>query len=160
MHKRGWHAPIIQPSGVNNLFHDRVLVLPFGMNSRQDAMNKILIIDDSAQMLHLMREMVTIFGHQAEVAHSGSEGLEKVEAFQPELILLDLMMPEMDGWEFYTKHRALSDIPVIIVSADDSFDTRQKAKAFGVQLLEKGVKPFVLRDAIADTISNHTSATA
>ena len=89
--------------------------------STSDSMSKVLIIDDSAQMLHLMYEMVTLFGHEAEVAHSGTEGLEKVETFKPELILLDVMMPGMNGWEFYAKHKEKSDVPVIMVSADASF---------------------------------------
>lgn len=126
----------------------------------QDSMSKILIIDDSAQMLHLMREMVTIFGHEAEVAHSGTEGLAKVEEFQPELILLDVMMPGMDGWEFYAKHKEQSDIPVIMVSADASFATRKKAEEVGIRLLEKGIEPFTLRDIIASTISGDTLPSA
>lgn len=116
-------------------------------------MSKILIIDDSAQMLHLMREMVTIFGHTAEIAHSGTEGLEKVETFQPDLILSDVMMPGMDGWEFYEKHRQQSDIPVILVSADVSFATRKKAEEVGINLLEKGLEPFTLKGIIETTIS-------
>ena len=125
--------------------------------STSDSMSKVLIIDDSAQMLHLMYEMVTLFGHEAEVAHSGTEGLEKVETFKPELILLDVMMPGMDGWEFYAKHKEKSDIPVIMVSADASFATRKKADEAGIRLLEKGVEPFALRDIITSAIFGESS---
>lgn len=111
-------------------------------------------------MLHLMREMVSIFGHEADVAHSGTEGLEKVETFQPDLILLDVMMPGMNGWEFFEKHKEQSDIPVIMVSADASFATRRKADEVGIRLLEKGVEPFTLRDIISSTIAGHSQASA
>ncbi|MEM8861280.1 MAG: response regulator [Chloroflexota bacterium] len=113
-------------------------------------MSKILIIDDSSQMSHLLKEMVTIFGHTAEIAHSGSEGIEKVQSFEPELILLDIMMPGMDGWGFYEAHKQTSEVPVIMISADASFATRKKAEEIGVMLLEKGVEPFLLRDIISD----------
>lgn len=115
-------------------------------------MSKILIIDDSAQMSHLLREMVSIFGHEAEIAHSGTEGIQKVQSFEPELILLDIMMPGMDGWGFYERHQEVSDVPVILISADASFASRRKADELGVRLLEKGVEPFALRDIIAETV--------
>lgn len=104
-------------------------------------------------MLHLMREMVTIFGHTAEIAHSGTEGLEKVESFQPDLILSDVMMPGMNGWEFYEKHSQQSEIPVILVSADVSFAARKKAEEVGINLLEKGLEPLMLKEIIETTIS-------
>ncbi|MEM9776816.1 MAG: response regulator [Chloroflexota bacterium] len=117
-------------------------------------MSKILIIDDSSQMSDLLREMVSIFGHTAEVAHSGTEGIEKVKSFEPDLILLDIMMPGMDGWGFYEAHQSTSDVPVIMISADASFATRKKADDVGVMLLEKGVEPFLLRDIIAKTTAS------
>jgi CheY-like chemotaxis protein len=116
-------------------------------------MSKILIVDDSAQMLHLMQEMVSVFGHIPETANSVTAGLAKVKTFEPDLILLDVMMPGMDGWEFYAMHSAQSNIPVIMVSADASFSTRRKAEEVGVKLIEKGVEPFTLRDIINSAIS-------
>lgn len=126
----------------------------------QSKMSKILIIDDSAQMLHLMREMISIFGHTAEIAHSGTEGLEKVDEFQPDLILLDVMMPGMSGWEFFAKHRIQSEIPVIMVSADASFATRKKADEVGIRLLEKGLEPFTLKAIIESTIAGDAQQAA
>ena len=117
-------------------------------------MSKVLIIDDSAQMSHLLREMVSIFGHSAEIAHSGTEGIQKVSSYDPDLILLDIMMPGMDGWSFYEEHQKVSDIPVIMISADASFSTRKKADKLGIRLLEKGVEPFELRDIIASSARN------
>ncbi len=121
-------------------------------------MSKILIIDDSAQMSHLLREMVSIFGHEAEIAHSGTEGIQKVQSFEPELILLDIMMPGMDGWGFYEKHSEISEVPVILISADASFASRRKADELGVRLLEKGVEPFALRDIIAETVTGERAS--
>lgn len=121
-------------------------------------MSKVLIIDDSAQMSHLLKEMVSIFGHSTEIAHSGTEGIQKVKSFDPDLILLDIMMPGMDGWGFYEKHVEESEIPVIMISADASFSTRKRADKMGVRLLEKGVEPFALRDIIAETVEGERAS--
>ena len=99
-------------------------------------------------MAHLLMEMVNLFGHHAAVAHSGLEGIEKKKNFNPDLILLDIMMPGMDGWTFYKTHRADSETPVIMISADESVVTRRKAEQVGVKLLPKGTEPLILKESI------------
>jgi two-component system, OmpR family, response regulator VicR len=81
---------------------------------------KILCIDDEQEMIDLMRLILS--GHGLEIlgAVNGKEGLAIIRKDHPDLILLDLMMPEMDGWEIYQQMKAdetIKDIPVIIVTA-------------------------------------------
>ena len=81
---------------------------------------RILCIEDEAEMIELMRLVLGRKGYQVSGAEGGQEGLEKVRAEMPDLVLLDLMMPDMGGWEVYQQMKAddkMKDIPVIIVTA-------------------------------------------
>ena len=86
----------------------------------QDMPKRILCIEDEAEMIELMRLILSRKGYQVSGAAGGQEGLEKVRDEMPDLVLLDLMMPDMGGWEVYQQMKAdekLKDIPVIIVTA-------------------------------------------
>jgi CheY-like chemotaxis protein len=63
-------------------------------------MAHILVVDDEAPIRHLIRTILVDEGHDIETAANGHEALEKVSIAIPDLIVLDLMMPEMDGWRF------------------------------------------------------------
>jgi DNA-binding response OmpR family regulator len=81
---------------------------------------RILCIEDEAEMIELMRLILSRKGYQVSGAVGGQEGLEKVRKEMPDLVLLDLMMPDMGGWEVYQQMKAdekMKDIPVIIVTA-------------------------------------------
>jgi DNA-binding response OmpR family regulator len=81
---------------------------------------RILCIEDEAEMIDLMRLILSRKGYDVSGAAGGQEGLEKVRAEMPDLVLLDLMMPDMGGWEVYQQMKAdekMKDIPVIIVTA-------------------------------------------
>jgi two-component system response regulator VicR len=81
---------------------------------------RILCIEDEAEMIDLMQLILSRKGYQVSGAAGGQEGLEKVRAEMPDLVLLDLMMPDMGGWEVYQQMKAdekTKDIPVIIVTA-------------------------------------------
>ncbi len=86
----------------------------------EEGMRKVVCIEDEPEMIDLIR--LILARHQFEVvgAVGGKEGLEAVKREQPDLILLDLMMPDMDGWEVYQLMKAdpeLASIPVIVVTA-------------------------------------------
>ena len=86
----------------------------------QEKPKHILCIEDEAEMIELMRLILSRKGYQVSGAAGGQEGLEKVREEMPDLVLLDLMMPDMGGWEVYQQMKAdekLKDIPVIIVTA-------------------------------------------
>ena len=80
----------------------------------------ILCIEDEPEMIDLIRLILGRRGFEVVGAAGGKEGLEKVRQEPPDLILLDLMMPDMDGWEVYQQIKAdekTKEIPVIVVTA-------------------------------------------
>jgi len=80
----------------------------------------ILCIEDEEEMIDLIRLILTRRGFDVRGANGGKEGLEIIRTEHPDLILLDLMMPDMDGWEVYQQMKAddeTKDIPVIVVTA-------------------------------------------
>ena len=81
---------------------------------------KMVCIEDDAEMLELIRLIFTRRGYDVHGAESGLEGLEIVRRETPDLILLDLMMPQMDGWEVYQQLKSSEQtrsIPVVVVTA-------------------------------------------
>lgn len=87
------------------------------MNTRAKS---ILCIEDEAEMIDLMRLILGRRGYDVKGAISGMEGLKMIREHSPDLILLDLMMPEMDGWEVYQQIKAdekMKKTPVIVVTA-------------------------------------------
>jgi DNA-binding response OmpR family regulator len=80
----------------------------------------ILCIEDQAGMIDLMRFILEREGFRFVEAQGGEEGLRLIREEQPDLVLLDLMMPDVDGWEVYRQIKAdpaLCQIPVIVVTA-------------------------------------------
>ncbi len=83
-------------------------------------MAKIVCIEDESEMIDLVRLILERKGFEFQGANSGQQGLDLIRQDKPDLILLDLMMPGMDGWEVYRQLKAdgqLKDIPVIVVTA-------------------------------------------
>ena len=81
---------------------------------------RILCIEDEPEMIDLIRLILGRRGFEVLGAAGGKEGLEKVRQDPPDLVLLDLMMPDMDGWEVYQQMKAdekTKNIPVIVVTA-------------------------------------------
>jgi len=80
----------------------------------------VVCIEDESEMIDLIRLILGRRGFELTGATGGAEGLEAVRRIKPDLVLLDLMMPGMDGWEVYQQMKAdeeLKHIPVIIVTA-------------------------------------------
>jgi two-component system response regulator VicR len=80
----------------------------------------ILCIEDEQEMIDLIRLILNRRGFEIRGANGGKEGLEMIRKEHPDLVLLDLMMPEMDGWEVYQQMKAdeaTKNIPVIVVTA-------------------------------------------
>ena len=81
---------------------------------------RILCIEDEQEMIDLIRLILSRRGFQVKGANGGRTGLDLVRKEPPDLVLLDLMMPDMDGWEVYQQikaNEATRDIPVIVVTA-------------------------------------------
>ncbi len=78
---------------------------------------KILIIEDDDALATLTRLQLESKGFMVQIAHTGVEGLRQSYAWQPDLILLDIMMPDMDGWTVCQRLREMNDVPIIFVTA-------------------------------------------
>jgi two-component system KDP operon response regulator KdpE len=78
---------------------------------------KILIIEDDDSIATLTRLQLEAKGFLVQIAYKGADGLQQAYAWQPDLVLLDIMMPDMDGWTVCQRLRELSDVPVIFVTA-------------------------------------------
>jgi DNA-binding response OmpR family regulator len=83
-------------------------------------MFKVLIIDDDPAMTELITLLLKTHGLDAYMANSGEEGLQMIPEISPDVIILDLMMPGMDGWQVCSQVRSFSAVPILILSALDS----------------------------------------
>jgi DNA-binding response OmpR family regulator len=123
-----------------------------GQVKMNDKENKfILCIEDEPEMVDLIRLILERRGFKVEGASGGTEGIRKVRELHPDLVLLDLMMPDLDGWEVYQQMKAdetSRDIPVIVVTAKaQSID-----KVLGLHIAKVDdyiSKPFSPQDLLA-----------
>lgn len=118
-------------------------------------MARILIVDDNPLMLRMLQVMVTSCGYEAETAGSGAQALELIARQPPDLVLLDWMMPGLDGEETLRRLRARPegrDLPVIVVTASADPNIFEKvARAGGDRVLHKPVS----LERLARTIAEH-----
>lgn len=91
----------------------------------------ILVIDDDMVLSSIITETLLLLGFEVEVACDGLTGLRKVFEIKPDLILLDIMMPGLDGWRACEQIRLISNVPVIIISALSSDDDVVKGLNLG-----------------------------
>ena len=109
---------------------------------------RVLCIDDEPGVVELVALILKSQGIKVDGANSGREGLEAMRQAPPDAVLLDVMMPEMDGWEVYKHMQAdanLKDIPVIIVTARNStFEEIIARERAGVS--DYVTKPFLPND--------------
>lgn len=77
----------------------------------------ILTADDDPQLLRLVARNLQLEGYDVLTASDGKQALEQIEAHQPDLVLLDVMMPKMDGFSVCQRVREFSTVPIIIVTA-------------------------------------------
>lgn len=78
---------------------------------------KLLVIDDDAAVTDLLSLLLKSQGFEVFATNNSADGLSMIRELQPDLVVLDLMMPEMDGWEVCRSVRQFSQVPIIILSA-------------------------------------------
>ncbi len=102
---------------------------------------RILVVDDEPGMVEILRINLEWEGYEVSEAHNGLEGLEKTLTEQPDLIVLDVMMPEMDGWEMLAQieaHPQTAGLPVIML-------TVKSGESDIIYGLEKGALEYVIK---------------
>ncbi|QRN93956.1 response regulator [Archangium violaceum] len=107
----------------------------------------MLVVDDDPDILEALSEILEAEGFEIRRARNGKEALERLEPEPPQLILLDLMMPVMDGWEFAQRMRqkpSVANIPLIVLSADRNVGS----KATDIGAVGHLAKPFELNDLL------------
>jgi DNA-binding response OmpR family regulator len=81
---------------------------------------RILLVDDDELLCQSFQLILNDMGFDVELAHTGVEGLKKAYSLQPDVILLDVMMPDMDGWETCQRFKEMCDVPIIMLTAIDA----------------------------------------
>lgn len=113
---------------------------------------KILVIEDEKDIASLVQDLLTKSGYEVVTAHDGQEGLKRLETFKPDLILLDVMMPKMSGYDVIRtlkQDETLRDIPVIVLTAKVlSYEAFKKEGV--TDYLVKPFLPAELTDKIKD----------
>jgi DNA-binding response OmpR family regulator len=121
-------------------------------------MANVLVVDDEADILELIRVNLELDGHRVVTALGGEEALERVRDVHPDLILLDVMMPGVDGWTVLGRIKSetdvdISSIPVLMVTARTAQEDRIKGGIEGaIRYLTKPFSPTDLRDEVREAL--------
>lgn len=106
---------------------------------------KILIIEDNEQNLYLLTFIVEKHGYEVKAARDGKEGLEMAQSFKPDMILLDIQLPVMDGYAVASelrKNEVFASIPIVAVTSFAMIGDREKALEAGCSgYIEKPIDP-------------------
>ena len=119
---------------------------------------RVLVVDDDMGVCRSIEEILVAAGCKVETAWDGLEGLRRIETSQFDLVLTDVVMPNMDGYELYsTVRERFPDLPVLMMTAfhydKDHIIKRSKLKGLKGVLFKKPVDPGRLRDTIAETVA-------
>ncbi len=104
---------------------------------------RILVIDDEPEITEIVETFLTEAGHTVAVVNSANEAVEKARAFKPQVILLDIMMPEMDGYDICQELKGdpqFRDVPIIFLTGKDRNDDMGRSFKSGGDMFIK--KPF------------------
>src|SRR5258708_18746210 len=111
---------------------------------RSRRLPQILVIDDDPGLLSVCSVGLQALGHVVSTAETGSEGLTQAAIHAPEVIVLDLGLPDVDGLEVCQRIRTWSDVPIVVLSADGSEDRKVDALDHGAD--DYMTKPFGMRE--------------
>ena len=116
-------------------------------------MAKVLIVDDSPTEVHVLQTMLTKNGHQVVVATSGEDGIEMAEAERPDLILMDVVMPGINGFQAtrqISKNGDTASIPVIMVTTKDQETDK-------VWAMRQGAKDYIVKPVQEKALIEHVN---
>ena len=91
-------------------------------------MPRVLLVDDDPDILESTQYLIEAEGYQVDTARNGQEALDRLQVQRPDVILLDLMMPVMDGWQFADRLRktVFANVPIVVLSATHALAERAK----------------------------------
>lgn len=113
--------------------------------------HKLLIIDDDVQLCELLQLMLAKMDFEVEIAHEAVTGLKKAYSLKPDAIVLDIMMPGMDGWQTCQRFREMTDVPIIMLTALGSEDEVIKG-------LNLGADDYLVKPVTADELGARVRA--
>jgi two-component system KDP operon response regulator KdpE len=105
---------------------------------------KVLIVDDEPQITRVLRTALSTQGYSLRVAANGIEGMEAVHEWRPDLVITDLAMPQMDGVELCRSIRAVSEVPILVLSVRNQDRTKIEALDAGAD--DYVTKPFSIQE--------------
>ena len=111
------------------------------------SLGKVLVVDDDKNICDLLRLYLEKEGYGVILSHDGEEAIVKFNALKPDIVLLDIMLPGLDGWQVCREIRKKSNVPIIMVTAkSETFD-----KVLGLELGADDyvVKPFDTKEVVA-----------
>jgi DNA-binding response OmpR family regulator len=108
---------------------------------------RILVIDDEEDIRNLLAELLRRSGHEVEQAPDGRAGLRALHASRPDLVLLDVTMPELDGWQTLERIRDLTDVPVLMLTARG--DELERVRGLKAGADDYVTKPFGRQELLA-----------
>ncbi|RIX52984.1 DNA-binding response regulator [Paenibacillus nanensis] len=108
----------------------------------------IVVVDDDDKIISMLRRSLAFEGYEVTTASNGAEGLKKLLTIEPDLLILDVMMPQIDGWEVCRRVRqGGSAVPIMMLTAKDDVIDRVKGLDLGAD--DYVVKPFALEELLA-----------
>jgi len=124
--------------------------------------HKILVVDDDVTLLEMYKERLELSGFDVKTATNGEEGIKLVGDFKPDLILLDIMMPRVNGFdvmESLKKNPDTADIPVLMLTALVQESSKQRAQETGAAgyIIKSETMPGEVIKKIEETIAHHQS---
>jgi len=123
----------------------------------------VLVVDDEPQIRELVAQCLAIIGASVTVADSARAAIKEVERVRPDIILLDLIMPGRDGFDFLNDLHELgpsrgADTPVVVVTGQRNSDVEAQIRAAGFGYLAKPFTPLALFDSIAESLDQPVPA--
>ncbi len=119
-------------------------------------MSRVLITDDSSAQRLIISDIAQKMGHEIDTACNGQEAIEKIQANQPDCLLLDMLMPVMDGMKVLeTLESKGIKIPIIVLTADVQTDLKEQCLEFGVHtFMNKPIRKDKLQEALNEILSS------
>jgi two-component system OmpR family response regulator len=115
--------------------------------------HRVLVVDDDPDILSLMKEALSFHGYQVDTASNGQAALDRIDEAHPDLLLLDIRMPGMDGYDVIRRLKAdesKRDIPIIVITASPVDKERDRVRVLGMGADQYVTKPLSIEGLILE----------